>query len=200
MRRARRASAPGRASPGSVGDALPSRSRRSRRRPAAITPCTEAAGPRRGCTSSSCGRSCPTWSRATRSWPGCARSWRAPAALEAGDGYPARRGRGAARGRDQRGNHRRVVQRPVSRATERRHRGPSVDRPGRRRAARARHGRPARHRDGRGGRVERRSRSARRAPSTSADALRAAARRLGRTLGGRVIGLPGAGDDDLQSR
>lgn len=32
------------------------------------------------------------------------------------------------------------------------------------------------------------------------DALRAAARRLGRTLGGRVIGLPGAGDDDLQSR
>jgi hypothetical protein len=32
------------------------------------------------------------------------------------------------------------------------------------------------------------------------DALRAAARRLGRTLGDKVIGLPGAGDDDVQSR
>ena len=164
------------------------RSRRSRRRPAAIARSTEAAGPRRGCTCARAvararrgrerrgrGRAC------ARSWRGRGRSRQATAiprvevevlrADETSEGIAA--GAGG----------------PVSRAHRRRPRRRGVDRPG----APARRPRATRATCAPSETVAVDESSAGPDPRASAfheaDALRAAARRLGRTLGGRVTRL-----------
>ena len=153
----------------------------------------------RGCTSCSCGRSCPDVVASDEVAAGLREELARAGALEAGEGFPrveieVLRADEASEGIAAGANGPR-------RARDRR--GPGcarVDCAGGRRAAGERHGRFARRGGDRRRRVGRRRPDPRASAFHDADALRAAARRLGRRLGDRVTGQPASSDDGIESR